>query len=158
MAPTFVCKNCHQEKSKNIRLKTDQEYCSAIACQRARKKAWQQQKMARDELYRQQQEDCLQQWRKQRPLHLYQKQYRLDHPVYVAENRNQQRRRNQKRAILKSLFRIVKMDASTQDRTINYLINPHQSSCSKKIVKMDALLLQITVLPKDINAPHRVSA
>lgn len=158
MAPTFVCKNCHQEKVKNIRLKTDQEYCSAIACQRARKKAWQQQKMSQDELYRQQQEDCLQQWRKQRPLHLYQKQYRLDHPDYVNKNRKQQLRRNRKQTVLKSLFRIVKMDASTQDRTINYLINPRQGSSSKKIVKMDALLMQVTVLAKDINTPHRASA
>lgn len=158
MAPTFVCKNCHQEKVKNIRLKTDQEYCSAITCQRARKKAWQQQKMSQDELYRQQQEDCLQQWRKQRPLHLYQKQYRLDHPDYVIKNRKQQLRRNRKQTVLKSLFRIVKMDASTQDRTINYLINPRQGLNSKKIVKMDALLMQVTVLAKDINTPHRASA
>jgi len=152
MALTFVCKNCHQEKAKNLRLKTDQEYCSAVACQRARKKAWHQEKMAHDELYRQQQKDCLQQWRKQRPLHLYQKQYRLDHPAYVIKNRQQQRHRNRKRAVLSALFRIVKMDASTHCRTNNYLINPRKATSTKKIVKMDALLMQIIVLDKDVTA------
>jgi hypothetical protein len=158
MALTFECKNCHQERIKNIRLKTDQEYCSAIACQRARKKAWQQHKMAQDQLYRQQQEDCLQQWRRHRPLHLYQKEYRQQHPAYVVKNRKQQLGRNRKRAVLRSLFRIVKMDASTQNRTINYIINPRQGSCGKKIVKMDALLLQVAVLDQDVKTPHRAIA
>jgi len=158
MASTFVCKNCHQEKTGNIRLKIGQEYCSAIACQRARKKAWQQQKMARDDLYRQQQQDCLRQWRKQKPLHGYQKQYRLAHPAYVKKNRQQQFHRNRKRAVLSSLLRIVKMDASSQDRTINYLINPHKSPSTQKIVKMDALLLQVTVLDHLTKVTHQAVA
>jgi len=146
MVPTFFCKNCHQEKPQNIRLKTEQAYCSAIACQRARKRAWQQQKIACDAVYRQQQKDSLRQWRREKPLHRYQKQYRLAHPVYVKNNRQQQRLRNRKRAVLNALFRIVKMDASTHCKSNKYLINPRQSPSSKKIVKMDALLLQVTVL------------
>jgi hypothetical protein len=158
MAPTFVCKNCHQEKVKNIRLKTGQEYCSAIACQRARKKAWQQHKMADDALYRQQQQDCIRQWRKAKPLHGYQKQYRLTHPAYVQKNRQQQFYRNRKRAVINSIFRIVKMDASNQGRTINYLINPRMGSGTKKIVKMDALLLHVTVLGHLTKPTHQAIA
>lgn len=37
------------------------------------------------------------------------------------------------------------MDASNQRRTINYLIDPRKGPGTKKIVKMDALLLQIIV-------------
>jgi len=158
MASTFVCKNCHQERTKNIRLKTAQEYCSAIICQRARKNAWQQQKMAQDDLYRQQQQDCLRQWRKKKPLHDYQKHYRVAHPAYVKVNRQKQFHRNRKQAFLRSLFRIVKMDASSHDRTINYLIKPRKSASMKKIVKMDALLLQVTVLDHLTKVPRQAIA
>jgi hypothetical protein len=157
MAQTFVCKNCHKEEARNIRLKGHQEYCSAVACQRTRKKAWQQKKMADDAQYRDQQQDCLRQWRKERPLYVYQKQYRQEHPAYVVKNRKQQIRRNHKQAVIASLFRIVKMDASTPVHSMNYLINPQRVPSCKKIVKMDALIMQITVLNKDIKGVDQLT-
>ena len=108
MAQTFTCKNCHKIKTKNPRLKGQQHYCGDKPCQRARKTAWQKQKMANDSAYREKQCQAMDNWRKHKPLHQYQKEYRATHPDYVRHNRTRQTIRNQKRA---SVEQIVNMDA-----------------------------------------------
>ncbi len=94
----FICKNCHEEKDSNCRLKDgNKQYCGKAECQRARKAAWQRGKMRNNSKYRDKQKEYLKQWRKRRPLDQYQKQYRQSHPDYVEKNRQQQRLRNNKR-------------------------------------------------------------
>jgi hypothetical protein len=148
MAALFCCKNCHELKPVNYRLKDNQEYCSAAACQRARKAAWQKNKMATDLNYRGRQKECLRRWRKARPLDQYQKQYRLQHPEYVAKNRQLQRIRYKKRLKSQDDQKIVKMDAlkSPSEKPNTYLMNPYKVDASGKIVKMDALIVQLTDL------------
>jgi hypothetical protein len=90
----LLCKNGGHEVDANPRLKGNQLYCGDPECQRARKRAWQKNKMATDRKYRRKQIAGLVRWRKEHALHRYQKQYRLDHPEYVEKNREKQRLRN----------------------------------------------------------------
>jgi hypothetical protein len=151
MQKTIKCKNCGQEKPANIRLKGTQKYCGAVECQRARKAAWQKEKMAKDADYRASQHECVKQWREKRPPHQYQKQYRQDHPEYVSDNRNKQRIRNQKRRAQTTHEKIVKMDALQKqlEKSEIYIMTPYKMDTSKKIVKMDTLLVQLQAFQGD---------
>lgn len=147
---TFICLHCHKTVEANIRLpKNTQKYCQDSLCQQARKREWHRHKMAFDDEYRKQQSDSMKQWCKNRPLHDYQRQYRHNHPEYVLKNRLQQKSRNQKRNIDASM--IVKMDAFNQQPSIKtgiYELTPCRRNASGKIVKMDALAMQVLFLPK----------
>ncbi len=68
--------------------------------------------MACDSVYRNQQHELLQAWRKEYPLDRYQHNYRLTHPKYVERNRQQQRTRYQNQTM------IVKMDALLVELTV----------------------------------------
>lgn len=149
MATTFVCVNCRQVKPANIRLKGKQDYCNASECQRARKATWQKEKMAHDPDYHSQQFEYVCRWRKKRPSHQYQKQYRQDHPEYVKKNRELQIGRNRKRSVLISLQRIVKMDTlnfQQIEKSNTCVMKPFRVDEAGKIVKMDTLLAQIIYL------------
>jgi hypothetical protein len=102
-------------------------------------------KMGTDATYRAQQLDCLRRWRIERPLDRYQDRYRETHPKYVLENRRQQRRRNLRRRSEFASAMIVKMDALSEIESDTYMIRPF---ISEKIVKMDTLLVKLTVLQK----------
>ena len=151
MAKTIICKNCGKEVPANIRLKGTQEYCSDPVCQRARKAVWQRAKLARDADYRVRQKQCVKSWQKNKPAHKYQDQYRQDHPGYVAKNREQQRIRNQKRRQKIRQQKIVKMDALQiqPEKTKDYIMTQYKMDASKKIVKMDTLLVQLTAFQGD---------
>jgi hypothetical protein len=149
MSKTFICKNCNKKKSVNIRLIVPQQYCGDAACQRARKAEWQRHKKATDADYRARQQQCVRQWQQHKPLHQYMSQYRQDHPDYVAQNRDQQQVRNQKRRMEQQQQKIVKMDALVKqlEKSDIYLMTPYQVDASQKIVKMDTLLVQLKVFP-----------
>ena len=154
MQATFICHHCHQKKFCNPRLKGQQRYCGEPACQRARKRAWQAEKMTSDESYRQRQKACLKEWRKKRPLHEYQRQYRQEHLEYVVKNRSRQSLRNRKRAEMREAAdpqKIVKMDALEilSIKSGTYLLCPYDMEGSEKIVKMDALIVELNVFSKD---------
>jgi len=153
MATTFICRHCRELKPVNHRLKGHQQYCDAPACQRARKAAWQKSKIAADPLYRAQQIEALCDWRKKRPLHQYQKEYRDSHPEYVQRNRELQKNRNQKRSSRLACLKIVKMDAyqnPISEKPASYIMKPYKVDASGKIVKMDALFVQLTNLQEPI--------
>lgn len=93
------------------------KYCRKPACQRARKAAWQREKMRCDRDYQANQKRCQQDWFKANPG--YWKRYREEHPEQAERNRVLQRVRNRKRRALAgvgqdipSADRAVKMDAS----------------------------------------------
>lgn len=139
MSKTFICKNCKTEKSVNPRLKGKQQYCGATECQRARKTAWQRAKMKNDREYRESQQQSKKNWRLSKPADRYQDEYRGTHPKYVKSNREKQRLRNQ----LRRNRMIVKMDALTDRKPATYIMTPCEKDASGKIVKMDALLVQL---------------
>ena len=144
MQRIFICACCGKQKLANPKLKGSQFYCGDHDCQKARKAAWQRQKMASDPEYRADQKEGLKKWRKNRPLDQYQKQYRQCHPEYVEWNRQAQKLRNQKRSKTSSEM-IVKMDALTDLKTDTYLLTPLRKNRAGKIVKMDALLVELSV-------------
>ena len=152
MAIMFMCKHCNSLKPANIRLKGTQRYCSQRDCQRARKAAWQKDKMAHDPRYRAQQHSCIRAWRKKRPLDQYQKHYRLEHPEYVKRNRQLQKIRNEKRSKQLTVQKIVKMDALKKpgEKSKAYLMSPYKMDDSGKIVKMDPLIVQLSHLQTDL--------
>lgn len=154
MKKTFICKNCNKRKPVNIRLTVPQQYCGDAPCQRARKAEWQRQKKATDANYLARQQQCVRQWQHNKPFHRYMNQYRQHHPDYVAQNCDQQKVRNQKRRLQLQQQKIVKMDALVKQREKStiYVMTPYQVDASKKIVKMDALLVQLTVLHRDRSA------
>jgi hypothetical protein len=152
MPVQFTCDGCGLIKPINIRLKGNQDYCGDPECQRKRKRLWQKKKMAGDPRYRQKHQASQTRWLERRPAHRYQAEYRKTHPQYVENNRVQQRGRNRKRkkpAAIADTRRgelIVKMDASTVIKSGTYLL----TRCTpKKIVKMDAYLVQLQFLQGD---------
>lgn len=155
MPAKFICKSCELEKEPNRCLKGIQQYCHDLKCQRVRKRVWQKEKMASDAPYREKHFIAQKRWCKQRPLHRYQAQYRYAHPKYVEKNRERQRRRNAKRrqrAATASVPAepIVKMDAPSNIKSGTYLLTPYASmDASPKIVKMDAFVVQLQLLPHD---------
>ena len=151
MPKTIICKNCGKEKPANIRLKGTQEYCGEPDCQRARKAEWQREKLTKDADYSARQKQCVEKWRKNKPAHKYQNQYRQDHPDYVSVNREKQRIRNQKRRDQTSQEKIVKMDAlqNQLEKTMDYIMTPYKMDASKKIVKMDTLFVQLQTFHGD---------
>lgn len=139
MAKTFICLNCHLEKDANSHLR-EQSYCGMHECQKARKRIWQKQKMASDPDYRETQSNNLKDWRKNKPLHEYQRTYRFENPKYVKANRKKQKARNRKRQKQnKSASRnvIVKMDALTYGKSDAYVALPCRFHGETLIVKMD---------------------
>ena len=149
----FICHNCHEEQDSNYRLiDGTQHYCGAAKCQRARKAAWQREQMHNNATYRAKQIACLKQWRKHRPLDQYQQQYRQRHPDYVEQNRKQQRLRNKRQRTAARLAepQIVKMDTSPLPliQSGTYQLTPVARDGLTKIVKMDALIVQLNILHK----------
>lgn len=97
MISTFTCLHCGQEVPRNPRLKQGQKYCSRKECQRARMRSWKKERYENSNSYRQKCLDSQKRWRKKRPGHQYQREYRKEHPEYVIRNRELQRKRNEKR-------------------------------------------------------------
>lgn len=104
-----------------------QRYCSAPACQRQRRRRWQQRKHREDPDYRDNQSQAQQRWAQCHPD--YWRDYRQRHPDYCARNRQQQQQRNQRRRIeagkadvtgaqIAASRRIAKRDASISDSVV----------------------------------------
>jgi len=70
----------------------NQKYCSARACQNARKRAWQKERRERDPDYRENQRSAQKRWSARNPD--YWRRWREGHPEYRERNRQQQTERN----------------------------------------------------------------
>lgn len=127
-------------------------YCGKPECQRARKAAWQKEKMRTDPDYPANQKRCWQDWCKAHPD--YWKAYRENHPDQVRRNRDLQRVRN---ARCRSRGRgdpteakesmIAKMDASKSLGTSRKTTISGQFWLVPVIAKMDALKVNIYGIP-----------
>jgi hypothetical protein len=70
-------------------------YCSKSACQKKRRSKYQKKKLKRDSDYKEAHHLSQQKWRNRHPN--YWRQYRIDHPMYVAANRLAQTKRDHKK-------------------------------------------------------------
>jgi hypothetical protein len=105
MGRTIQCVHCGGDFKPDPRVK-NQRYCSAKECQRARKRAWQQEKLRSDPDYKANQRDCQREWHKRHPG--YYRQYRERNPKSCERNRLMQRYRNSRK---RSRQKVATMDA-----------------------------------------------
>jgi hypothetical protein len=145
----FICHHCGKLILRNPRLKANQKYCGSKACQQARKNCWEQDKLKREASYVVLRKSQKKRWRKNRPVHEYQREYREKHPLYAETNRKQQLLRNKnalKIALANKNQKIVKTDALIAESFIRcgyYNLQPIEIHPGEKIVKTDALLVEI---------------
>jgi len=146
MSETFICSHCQRESLKNPRLKTPQSYCGAKECQQARKNCWERNQLKRDSGYKNRRRAAKRRWYKRRPGDRYQASYREAHPDYCQANRASQRERNRKGRQKGSSEKIVKTAALPSKNLIAqglYVLLPYDQTDARKIVKTDALIVQI---------------
>ena len=145
----FYCRCCGKRIGRNPRLKIKQLYCGNPICQKARKNFWERERIKEDAEYRQKRLTQKAAWRKHRPGHEYQRDYRKETPGYVELNRKQQQMRN--KSALKAdpgvcTGDIVKTDALFAGSVVCsgiYELLPYKTGRGKKIVKTDTLLVEI---------------
>lgn len=107
------CVNCGDFFTPRNR---DQNYCTKADCQRARKAAWQRNKLRRDPEYKANQPLSQKKWLQQNPT--YWKKYRKNNPEKAKRNRllqqirNQQRRHGLPSDVKIEVTLIAKMDAA----------------------------------------------
>jgi hypothetical protein len=122
-----------------------QAYCSAPACQRARKRRWQKEKLQSDPDYVENQVRAQQAWSSSHAD--YWRNYRTEHPDYVDQNREKQHGRNARNRGKV----IAKMDVSNGGNGAPdlhsglYQIHPVPDSV---IAKMDVWTVEIRVLSR----------
>lgn len=97
MTRTITCHHCGKTVPLNPRLKKKQTYCSAQECQQTRRSARKKERYQNDTVYRKKHLKSQQAWRRRRPSHQYQGEYRESHPEYVVRNRELQCERNKRR-------------------------------------------------------------
>lgn len=120
----------------------DQIYCSATACQRARRRRWQQAKRQSDADYRENQARAQRAWVRGHPD--YWREYRRTHPQYSESNRSAARQRQRERRRRAAQF--AKMDASralSQVPSGTYRLVPAGAA---EFAKMDAWVVEMTLI------------
>ena len=147
MSNTFICFHCNKRHKKNPRIKTVQRYCGSKKCQQVRKNKWEQNKLRHDIEYRTRRKSSKQIWYKSYPGHSYQHHYRENHPAYVLSNRIKQVFRNSIRNESGFSNQIVKTDTLIPESFTGsgfYALFPCTNASGEKIVKTDALIVQLT--------------
>lgn len=133
------CASCGQAFRPRPQVR-EQRFCTAKACQRERKRGWQQAKRAGDPDYRWNQAQAQQRWGARHPQ--YWQGYRRGHPEYCERNREQQHERDRRRA----QRRLAKMDVWTGESVIpsgTYQLTPVSSG---SLAKRDAWMVEIALL------------
>jgi hypothetical protein len=147
MRSTFICLYCRDEFSRHPSAK-NQKYCNSKECRKASRRAWKKKNRATNKSYQQQ---CLtdqKRWRKKRPAHVYQEEYRKLHPEYEDRNRELQLERNKKRQKEQDPMIVKRNTLSTQpnvDRASGGIYALMQVK-EGKIVKRNTLMVRMQVL------------
>lgn len=146
------CAHCKGPLS-TVRRNPRQKYCNKSPCQRARKAAWQKNKMKTDPAYRENQQRAQKDWQNNHPD--YWKMYRENHSEYTERNRRDSQKRMQFRRQIESILTpFAKMDAfhlDWQGCSGYYALLP----LGEMFAKMDAKFLKVNILqgdpPQDIH-------
>jgi hypothetical protein len=121
----------------------NQRYCSDPGCQKARKRNWQKEKLARDPDYRANQAEAQRQWRSRNRD--YWREYRSRNPGYAEKNRMGQRERNRRRRSGAGIAKMDELKGKTVIRSGRYRLVP---LCNPGIAKMDELIVELGVIPQ----------
>ena len=117
-----------------------QSYCSSPACQRERRRRWQQARRQSDPEYRDNQLRAQASWVERHRD--YWRAYRRAHPEYTERNRTLQRQRDAQRRVRV----LAKMDASPRDSPVpsgTYRLTP---LTPEDLAKSDAWMVEITLV------------
>ena len=144
------CAACGRTFQPHPRV-SNQSYCSALECQRERRRRWQRNKMQSDPDYRDNQARAQQAWGERNPE--YWRQYRETHPEYVERNRAQQRQRN----VDRTEVGIAKMDASSSLLPVPSGAYELRLVDANGVAKMDALRVTITVISTTNETPRKIA-
>lgn len=117
-----------------------QRYCSSASCQRARRRAWQRQRLRTDPDYRENQARAQANWVARHAD--YWRQYRATHPAYTERNRALQRGRGAGRI----LQPVAKMAASEPFRPLASGYYVLRGVVEAGLAKMNAWTVHIAVL------------
>ena len=143
------CEGCGRLFPTNPRVKR-QRYCSSPACQQARRRQWQKEKLESDEEYRCNKADAQRRWCEDNPG--YWRSYRKNHPEYVRRNRELQWKRNRRNR------KSSESESDTAKRMIAKMdeLNPSYKLVSGvfrlisvdpvEIAKMDELNIRVAIL------------
>ena len=121
----------------------DQRYCSALTCQRVRRRRWQQAKRQSDADYRENQARAQRAWAQGHRD--YWREYRRTHPQYCESNRLAARQRQRKR---RQVAQFAKMDASRAVLRVpsgTYRLVP---ASAPEFAKMDAWVVEMTLISR----------
>jgi hypothetical protein len=143
---TFICCHCGRRCGKNVHLKVHQRYCGSKRCQQSRKNQWERERLKGDSTYRLKRRSSKKAWYSKYPGDRYQSSYRASHPDYVSDNREKQRLRSSKEAKMTMEDQIVKTDVIISESFVSkgfYVIIPYDKTCLGKIVKTDALIIEL---------------
>jgi hypothetical protein len=128
-------------KSFTVRTQIpNHSYCSALNCQRERRRRWQQNKLQTDSDYRDNQSRAQRAWVNRNPD--YWNKYRKSRPAYVERNRNEQRARTKQARNLQ----VAKMAASSPLQRLPagvYELRPVEID---GLAKMNTWIVEITML------------
>jgi hypothetical protein len=97
MRPSRSCRYCQQIFQPSI-YRPEQRVCSQPACQRQRRSDYHRERIRNDAGYAEDVRASQRKWRQANPD--YWARYRADHPGSVAQNRQQQQHRDQKRRVV----------------------------------------------------------
>lgn len=137
MRDQIRCAHCSCLFFPNPRVKR-QRYCGKKECQRARKRLWQRDKLARDPDYKLNRRESNEQWRTRHPG--YWRDYRLRNPEYAVRNRELQKVRDSREIDL------AKMDALEPQALVmqgTYYLVPE----SANLAKMDESAVKVYLIP-----------
>ena len=120
-----------------------QRYCGLAACQRERRRRWQQSKLRSDADYRANQRQAQRAWADGHGE--YWREYRARHPDYTDHNRLEQRRRDRCRRVA----RLAKMDASTPINGVPSGTYRLLAATGGDLAKKDEWTVKITLISRD---------
>jgi hypothetical protein len=120
-----------------------QGYCSDRGCQKARKRRWQKENLARDSDYRANQAEAQRQWRRRNTD--YWKEYRKKNPAYTERNRVGQRERNRRRRSGAGIAKMDELQGKPLVPSGRYRLVPFGNP---GIAKMDELIVELGVISR----------
>jgi hypothetical protein len=135
---------CCKRRFKAHPAVRDQRYCGDPDCQKARKRKWQKEKLARDSDYRANQAEAQRQWRGRNKD--YWREYRRRNPAYTERNRMGQRERNRRRRSGSGVAKMDELKGKTVIPSGRYRLVP---LCNLGIAKMDELIVELGVISED---------
>jgi hypothetical protein len=137
-----LCEGCGQQFQPRPQT-PNQAYCSQPTCQKVRRLRWQVNKRKSDPDYADNQFRAQQAWRARNAD--YWKNYRATHPVYVEQNRKNQRGRR-KQELLSQGKEIAKMDASKPLPTVPSGTYKMNLTSVSDIANMDVWIVELRVI------------